>query len=215
MNKTIESINKELGENPKMGDIKKLAKTIKQDHALANELWASGQRNLRFLASLIFDKKQLDERSVEQLANDLLTHSDDDRNQIGDWLFANQMMKNKKLTSLLETYQHHASPVLRRWYWYYEARLRWMGKVPPNNNSEALVDAFEKEVEKEEPTVQWMMNFCIAWIGVFEPELRPRCVELGERFGLYQDEVEKAPKNCTPSYLPEFIRIEVAKRDIP
>ena len=28
--------------------------------------------------------------------------------------------------------------------------------------------------------------------------------------GLYKD--EKVAKNCTPSYLPEFIRIEVAKR---
>jgi hypothetical protein len=37
-----------------------------------------------------------------------------------------------------------------------------------------------------------------------------RCIKLGKALGLYKD--EHVAKNCTPSYLPEFIRIEVAKR---
>ena len=61
-----------------------------------------------------------------------------------------------------------------------------------------------------EPEVQWAMNFCAGQIGIFEPKLRTRCVKLGKKLGLYKDEI--VPKNCTPSYLPEFIKIEVAKR---
>ena len=34
---------------------------------------------------------------------------------------------------------------------------------------------------------------------------------MGKTLGLYKD--EPVAKNCTPSYLPEFIRIEVAKRE--
>jgi hypothetical protein len=48
-------------------------------------------------------------------------------------------------------------------------------------------------------------------IGVHEPRFRSRCIKLGEALGLYKD--EHVAKNCTPSYLPDFIRIEVAKRD--
>jgi len=55
-----------------------------------------------------------------------------------------------------------------------------------------------------------MMNFTAGWIGVFEPQHRARCAALGERTGLYRDEV--VPRGCTPGYLPEFIRVEVAKR---
>ena len=61
-----------------------------------------------------------------------------------------------------------------------------------------------------EPEVQWAMNFCAGQIGVFEPKLRSRCIKLGKALGLYKD--EPVAKNCTPSYLPECIRIEVAKR---
>lgn len=53
-------------------------------------------------------------------------------------------------------------------------------------------------------------NYCAGQIGVHEPEFRSRCIKLGETLGLYKD--KRVSKNCTPSYLPEFIRIEVAKR---
>ena len=54
------------------------------------------------------------------------------------------------------------------------------------------------------------MNFCAGQIGVHEATFRTRCIKLGERLELYKH--DKVPKNCVPSYLPEFIRIEVAKR---
>ena len=109
----------------------------------------------------------------------------------------------------METWEHHSSPMLRRLFWYYQARLRWTGKTPPDNTPDLLV-SLEKDLANAEPEVQWAMNFCAGQIGVFEPKLRPRCIKLGKTLGLYKD--ERVPKNCTPSYLPEFIRIEVAKR---
>jgi hypothetical protein len=53
------------------------------------------------------------------------------------------------------------------------------------------------------------MNFTAGQTGVFQPEYRQRCIALGERTGLYKDEM--VAKNCTPSYLPAFISIQVAK----
>jgi|TARA_R110002012_G_scaffold30942_1_gene93455 hypothetical protein len=40
---------------------------------------------------------------------------------------------------------------------------------------------------------------------------RDRCIKIGTDTGLHKDQM--VAKNCTPSYLPEFIRIEVAKRE--
>lgn len=201
----------EFADKPKLGDIKKRGKAIKVDHELAMELWSNGDYYPRLLATLIFDKKRLTESVIDQLAADLLTHAKDERNQLSDWLLANQLTKSKKLITRMETWQENPSPVLRRWFWYYQARLRWVGRTPPPANSAELLDAIEANIEAEDPDVQWVMNFCASWIGVFEHELRARCIELGERFGLYKD--ESVAKNCTPSYLPEFIRIEAGKRE--
>lgn len=200
----------ELGKEPKLGEIKKRGKEIKKDHDLATELWSTGDFHARLLSTLIFDKKLLTERYIADLASDLLTHNEDERNQLGDWLLANQLTKDKKLVTLMETWQHNPSPILRRWFWYYQARLRWTGKTPPPENSAELLDALDANMSAEEPQVQWAMNFCAGQIGVFEPKLRPRCIKLGKKLGLYKD--EPVARNCTPSYLPEFIKIEVAKR---
>jgi hypothetical protein len=53
------------------------------------------------------------------------------------------------------------------------------------------------------------MNFTVAQIGIFDSKQRARCIVLGENLGLYKDEI--VPKGCTPSYLPEFIKIQVDK----
>ncbi len=199
-----------LGDGTRLGDIKKLAKDIKIDHALAQELWAHGAHNPRLLATLIFDKKLLSESDLDLVATDLAKLSSEERNQLSDWLLANQLTKDKKLVALLESWQQHASPVMRRWFWYYQARQRWTGRTPPAGSSAKLMDAIEADIAAEDPDVQWVMNFCAGWIGVYEDKLRTRCVKLGKQLALYKD--EPVARNCTPSYLPEFIRIEVAKR---
>ena len=173
------------------------------------ELWSIGGHHPRLLATLILDKMQLSQEIIDKLADDLLEHDEDERNQLADWLLANQLMKAKQTAALIGTWQDSASPMLRRLFWYHQARLRWTGQTPPGNSAE-LLDVLERELQSAPPEVQWAMNFCAGWIGVHEPEFRSRCIKLGEETGLYRD--EPVARNCTPSYLPEFIRIEVAKR---
>lgn len=193
----------------KMGDLKKAAKAIKMDHDLGMELWASGKYHPRMLATLIFDKAQLDQETIDTLATDMASHDADERDRLSEWLLANQLTKSKATQNLLENWQGHDSPILRRLFWYHQARQRWTGQTPPDNTP-ALLDALDNNLINEDQQVQWAMNFCAGWIGVFQPEHRARCVKLGEKSGLYKDEV--VPRNCTPGYLPEFIRIEVEKR---
>lgn len=196
-------------ETTKLGDIKKLAKEIKRDHGLAMELWASGAFRPRMLAVLIMDKKLLTQDVLDAVAEDLTGHEVDERNQIVDWLLANQLTKSKPTLALLEGWEKAASPVLRRLFWYQQARLRWTGQTPPSNTAD-LLNSLEADMESAEPEVQWAMNFAAGWIGIFEPDYRSRCIALGERLGLYKN--DPVSRGCTPNYLPEFITIEVAKR---
>ncbi|MFK7804183.1 MAG: DNA alkylation repair protein [Anaerolineae bacterium] len=197
-------------ENIKLGDIKKIAKEIKKDHDLAMELWATGELNPCMLAVLIMDKKQLTQELIDQLVADMHDLDDDQQNKLSEWFLANQLMKDKKSIALIQTWEHAPSSILRRLFWYHQGRLRWTGQTPPENSVE-LLESLEKDMGNAEPNVQWAMNFCAGWIGVFQPELRPRCIKLGEKFELYKG--DPVARNCTPDYLPEFISIEAAKRE--
>jgi 3-methyladenine DNA glycosylase AlkD len=193
----------------KLGDIRAIAKDIKKDHALAMELWSTGSYLPRQLAILIMDKKLLSREVIDQLDRDMQGHPLAEQTNLVDWLMANQLSKDKKTIALMESWENSDSALQRRIYWYYQGRLRWMGNTPPPN-TEQLLTAIEARMGKEEPVVQWAMNFTAAQIGIHQPEYRERCIALGKRIGLYKDEV--VSKGCTPSYLPDYIAVEVQKR---
>jgi 3-methyladenine DNA glycosylase AlkD len=191
-----------------LGDLRKIAKDIKKDHPLAMELWSTADFLSRQLAILIMDAKLLSQELIDKLDQDMQSHTLEERNQLIDWLMANQLSKDKKTIALMQSWQYSPSTLQRRTFWYYQARLRWVGQSPPSN-TEQLLAAIEEGIAKEKPEVQWAMNFTAGQIGVFQPEYRSRCIALGEQTGLYKDEM--VAKNCTPNYLPKFIPIQVAK----
>lgn len=192
----------------KMGELKQLAKRIKRNHDMALELWAGGDYYPRLFSVLIMDYKALTQPFIERLIEDLTVQNFEERNQITEWLLANQLMKNKATVRLLETWENHPQPLLQRLFWYYQARLRWTGQIPPDNTGE-LLHSLEEKMADAKPEVQWAMNFCAGQIGVREPEFQSRCIALGEKIGLYK--YDPVSKGCTPNYLPEFIRIEYVK----
>jgi len=195
----------------KLGDLRKIAKEIKKDHELALELWSTPDFLARLLAILIMDNKRISQDTVNQLDQDMLMHPPEERNQLMDWLMANQLTKDKKTIALIESWQNSVSPLQRRIFWYYQARLRWTGQIPPPNSLE-LLNEIEAKITIEEPEVQWAMNFLAGWIGVYEKQYRDRCIAIGEKTGLYKGDM--VSKGCTPNYLPEFIAIESNKRNL-
>jgi len=191
-----------------LGDLRKIAKDIKKDHELAMELWSTEKYLARQLAILIMDKKLLSQELIDKLDKDIKQHKEGESNQLIDWLMANQLSKDKQTISLMESWVNSRPSLQRRIFWYYQGRLRWVGQTPPPNTEE-LLSLIEARIENEEPEVQWAMNFTAAQIGIFEGKYRSRCIALGERTGLYKDEI--VAKNCTPNYLPKYIAIQVAK----
>lgn len=204
-----ENILFQINSKTKLGDLRKIAKDVKKDHELAMELWSTGEFLPRLLAILIMDKKLLSQDVLNELDKDIQAHPFNERNNLMDWLMANQLTKDKKTIALMESWENSPSPLQRRIFWYYQGRLRWTGQTPPDN-TEDLLSAIEANLAQEEPEVQWAMNLTAGWIGVYDEKNRTRCMKIGEKTGLYKDEM--VSKGCTPNYLPEFITIEVNKR---
>lgn len=205
-----ENILSQIDSKTKLGDLRKIAKDIKKDHELAMELWSSESFLPRLLAILLMDKNLLTQDMLDKLDQDMQIHTFDERNQLMDWLMANQLTKSKKTLALMALWENSPSALQRRTFWYYNARLRWTGQTPPDNNAD-LLSTIEATITQEEPEVQWAMNFLAGWIGVYDQNNRARCIKLGEKTGLYKGEM--VSKGCTPDYLPEFIAIEVNKRN--
>ncbi|HEX8270588.1 MAG TPA: DNA alkylation repair protein [Flavobacterium sp.] len=193
----------------KLGDLRNIAKEIKKDHGLAEELWATGNLYPRLMAILILDKKELTSETADHFFEDIETHPMEERTQLADWLMANQLMKDKKTVAMMLSWENSPSAIKRRIFWYYQGRLRWTGQTPPDNTTE-LLSAIKSKMLNEEPEVQWAMNFTAGWIGIWDENFREQCIHIGKELGLYKDEV--VMKNCSPNYLPEFIRTEVEKR---
>lgn len=100
-----ETIFRQIDDNTKLGDLRKIAKEIKVDYELAMELWSSGKFLPRLLSILIMDKKLLSEEVLDELVDDMQIHTYDESNNLMDWLLANQLIKNKKLTTLMESWE--------------------------------------------------------------------------------------------------------------
>lgn len=195
-------------EDTKLGDLRKIAKDIRKDHELAMELWSTGEFLPRLLATLVMDSKLLTQELIDELDRGMQQHELEERTQLADWLMANQLAKDKKATALMESWEHSPSVLQRRIFWYHQARLRWMGNTS-HDNTEYLLAAIEANIINEQPEVQWAMNYTAGQIGKWQVAHRARCIAIGEETGLYRDEV--VARGCTPSYLPRFIEIEVAK----
>lgn len=197
-----------INEETKLGDLRKIAKEIKKDHELAMELWSSNQFLPRQLAILIMDKKLLTQELIDQLDADIMNHTGPEQNQLMDWLMANQLSKDKKTIALLDSWKDSPSELQRRSFWYYQGRKRWMGKTDQTDTKELLKD-IAANLAKEKPKVQWAMNFTACQIGKWQEEYRDECIAIGEKNGLYKDEI--VHKGCTPNYIPGFISVELAK----
>ena len=206
-----DNILNKINDKTKLGDLRNMARAVKKDHDLAMELWSTGKYLARQLAILIMDKKHLSQELIDELDKDIKRHEEADRNQLIDWLMANQLSKDKKTVALMLSWENSSSSLQRRIFWYYQGRLRWVGQTPPANTEE-LLSKIEIHIEKEEPEVQWAMNFTAGWIGVYDRRYRHRCMALGEKTGLYKGKM--VSKGCTPEYLPDFITIESNKRKL-
>lgn len=204
---TANSLLNTITPTTQLGELRKLAKEIKVNHPLALELWESQRYLPRQLAILIMDKKQLNSECIDELYTDMDHHPPTERLHLCDWLLANQLSKSSQLVRMVETWEKVGHSLQRRTFWYHQARLRWMGKIG-HKNTETLLEKIERNLMHEEEEVQWAMNFTAGQIGKFQQCYRQRCIEIGERTGLYKDQV--VAKGCTPSYLPKFIELETA-----
>ncbi len=186
----------------KLGDLRKVAKQAKTDHALALALWKTGNVDARLLAMLVIEPKEL---SVDEL--DALVRAATFP-QLADWLNAYVVKKHPRKEALRERWMQDPDPLAARAGWNLTAER--VVKSPDGLDLPALLDRLEAEMGSAPPETQWTMNSCLAEIGIHHPKQRRRALAIGEALGVYRD--YPVSKGCTSPFAPIWIGEMVSRQ---
>jgi 3-methyladenine DNA glycosylase AlkD len=74
----------------------------------------------------------------------------------------------------------------------------------------SLLDTIEAKMKAAPYRLQEAMNVCLGEIGIRHADFRTRCIQIGEKLGVFKD--YPTPKGCTSPYVPEWIAAVVSKK---
>lgn len=197
--------------NEKRGDdhginlsrMRALAKRIKTDQPLAQQLWATGETSARLLALLICRPKDFTADELDAMLRETQVP------KVNDW-FVNYVAKKTPLAEELRLrWFDDADPTVSAAAWSLTT-VRVM-KEPAGLDLSRLLDLIERDMRDAPQRPQWAMNETLANIGIFHPEHRARALTIGEQLQVLVD-YPTAP-GCTSPYAPSWIGEIVRRRE--
>lgn len=183
--------------------LRALAKRLKTQQDLAQQLWTTGDTAARLLAILIcrpgsFGRDELDTMLRSARAP-----------KIQDWLINYVVRKNPHTEELRVLWSADADPVVASAGWALTADR--VAKNAEGLDLAGLLDIIEAEMKDAPERLQWAMNSCLAQIGIHHPEHRERALQIGERLGVLRD--YPTSPGCTSPFAPAWINEMVRRQD--
>ena len=183
--------------------LRAVAKRVRKNHALALELWGTGDSAARLVALLICRPKEFSASELDAMLREARTP------KVHDWLVGYVVMKGPHAEELRVAWLDDDDPVVASAGWALTADR--VAKTPEGVDLPALLDVIEAEMADAHERLQWEMNTCLAQIGIHHPDLRARALEIGERLGVLRD--YPTPRGCTSPYAPEWIGEMVRRQE--
>ncbi len=186
-------------------EIAKIRKQIKVDHALAMNLWNTGNAEARILALLIADPARISRADADALVKD------------GSVRFLGCYLSDLFARSCI------ADATMRAWMKSKEESHRELGYgivgVRLKNDPESISDAdaekilatIEKGIHRSPNWARYAMNGALISIGVFKPTLRKKAIAIAKRVG--RVEVDHGDTSCkTPDAVSYIEKASQRKR---
>ena len=184
------------------GDLRVVAKKLKVNPELAEQLWASGNLDAMILATFLFAPKKLSVDDLDRLVS-TTPHS-----KVTDFLVTNVVKLHPDKESVRERWMDSNHPMTARLGW--SLTTERVLKSPEGLNLDGLLDRIEAEMGGAPKDTQWTMNYCLAEIGIRYPEHRDRAIAIGEKIGAFRD--YPTSKGCTSPFAPIWIS-EMVRRN--
>lgn len=201
----IREINERHGDDHAVNltKLRAIAKRVKKNHPLALELWGTGDSAARLLAILVGRPREFSATELDAMIREARTR------KVHDWLVGYVVLKGPHAEELRVTWMADDDPVVASAGWALTANR--VVKKPEGLDLLALLDQIEAEMAGAHDRLQWEMNTTLAQIGIENPALRSRALEIGERLGVLRD--YPTPPNCTSPFAPEWITEMVRRKE--
>ena len=179
----------------KLGDIRRVAKTLKSNHQLGIELWKTGNIDARFLATLVIEPEALLAAEMDQMVRSVAFV------RVADWLNSYVVRNHPAKETLRQAWMTSDHPMAARAGW--SLTMERIESSPQGLNIPALLDRVETEMGDVAPEIQWTMNGAQESGYRFPREHRKRALAIGEKLGVFRD--YPTSKGCTSPFAPIWI----------
>ena len=179
-------------------DLGKLEKKIGTDHALALELWKSGNHDARVLATMVADPARLDRKTVEAWSRSL-------ENYVLTDAVAGAVAASPCAAELARDWIETKSEWKSSAGWNLIARGAAMPGRYSREELERFLELIEARIHASPNRTRYMMNSALIAIGLAGPELQARALAAARRIGAV--EVDHGETGCkTPDAASSILK---------
>ncbi|WP_016690803.1 DNA alkylation repair protein [Rhodococcus rhodochrous] len=200
----IRAVNEKHGDDHgvNLSALRAVAKRVKTQHELAQQLWATGDTAARLLALLICRPKAFTVDELDAMVRETGTP------KVHDWFVNYVVKKNPHIEELRGRWMTDPDPVVASAGWALTAER--VVKNADGLDLSGLLDTIDARMRDAPERLQWAMNTCLAQIGIEHPDHRARALDIGERLEVLKD--YPTSPGCTSPYAPAWIGEMVRRR---
>lgn len=187
-----------------LGILRKLAREIGRNHALALELWATQIVDYQLLAVMLFDPQKMDVNMTMSMLDGIVVMTLQE-----DLIFKCLVLmpeKDKLMQCLASKAEDHFGRAL--WTFYVDQIKHKHGT---NDELQAILEVIDANLSSAQPLTQWMMNRALCEIGFGYEDFTKQAYAIGTKHGVYKEMT--VAKGCTSAYAPLWMDA-VLKRNV-
>ncbi|MFX1758865.1 DNA alkylation repair protein [Rhodococcus sp. As11] len=200
----IRAVNEKHGDDHgvNLSALRSVAKRVKTQHELAQQLWATGDTAARLLALLICRPTAFTVDELDAMVRETGTP------KVHDWFVNYVVKKNPHAEELRARWMTDPDPIVASAGWALTADRAV--KDADGLDLSGLLDTIDAQMRDAPERLQWAMNTCLAQIGIEHPDHRARALDIGERLEVLKD--YPTSPGCTSPYAPSWIGEMVRRR---
>ncbi|AHD19890.1 DNA alkylation repair protein [Rhodococcus pyridinivorans SB3094] len=201
----IRAVNEKHGDDHgvNLSALRAVAKRVKTQHELAQQLWATGDTAARLLALLICRPKAFTADELDTMVRETGTP------KVHDWFVNYVVKKNPHAEELRGRWMTDPDPIVASAGWALTAER--VVKNADGLDLSGLLDIIDAQMRDAPERLQWAMNTCLAQVGIEHPDHRARALDIGERLEVLKD--YPTSPGCTSPYAPAWIGEMVQRKN--
>ncbi len=184
-------------------NLRKMAKQLKVDHALAQQLWTTRNHEAQLLASMIADpvtvEASLVDRWISELADRIVTSE-----------FTDFVSKTRFFQAKTEEWLDSEDEWIGRAGWQLLALLAMNDIELPDSYFENHLEIIEQDIHTQKNMVRDAMNSALIAIGIRNPALETKALSAAKKIG--KVEVDHGETSCKTPDAADYIRRTVERK---